>query len=1025
MRQVIHIPRAKLLGLAASAIIAAWSSIWMAGAANASDLLIPTEQEVPILAKAIEKQYSDLSGYSDTAAARKILVSILGDIRILRETAKESILGDLETLQRPRRTASDALKHLFETGISEDSVLLKLVEISSQRIAGGLSGAELIEETVDLSGYLDSISSSELLRRANLSLAEAFAHVNKPENAIRYLLQMVTSGEGHLDADSVRRLSTNLATVIVQGDISVLRELVLSIESGRPREAFLAQVGQNALQETGLSEVGVSIRLDMWNAALTAKTDMDALSSIVQSALDKGEDDLAAILSQTNAGIADDVLSQAISRRIDEGYAIRALRILRFVSDDGMVSDYQRRIASAMAVSGYDTMASALVPGSSGSDKNGVAPLQLDSNIAALASSGDYEGAMAGAHNLPASVRASSMMELARVRTGKGDLQGAAAMVRAIPDYSIRVKIFRDMAERAAAQLDNYGLLKLPGAGPTPELQLRSGMKEFQQVVGVHFNWARAKNLKDQRPSFHIPEIDADSLLGAIPPIAPGTSSMVLARYNKRIGLTGASTTDEIGVFGANIREYLFEAQGSVVPAVLMVDSGVHSLADLVQTATMSAPNAIVAEGDAFRISIPIFVRPGATLVLSGLEAREYRLDTKSGAFIMNSGTLIIADTTLLAFDYENARPDHRSVEQQHRFRPFITSWSGSITQIAHAQIKNLGYFGGRSYGVSLVSDPAYIRDKSINKTKPTGAIVDSTFENLLYGFYSYEADDVTVVGNEYRDNIIYGLDPHDRSNRLLAAYNTAYGSVEKHGGIISREVDDSLIVGNLTFSNTGAGLMVERNSVGNIVYANTSFSNGGDGIAIYESPCNLVQSNDAFKNGNAGVKVRNSWSVLVRSNHLHNNVGAGLEVAIADLANSRSGKERDLESDPFSTYAELDARRNLISANKAGILAKGVSRITLEGNVMRAQTPDTYAGDLRSYRAQLIRPDLGAVEADSTCVPARPANRKCSLETAGLVGSSMQQVSDVEQSAKFCTEQAGSLQESALTENQAKVDTK
>jgi parallel beta-helix repeat protein len=491
--------------------------------------------------------------------------------------------------------------------------------------------------------------------------------------------------------------------------------------------------------------------------------------------------------------------------------------------------------------------------------------------------------------------------------------------------------------------------------------------------------------------------------------------------------LAGSSSGPDIGVFGDSLREYLFDTQNSVMPAILMVDTGVHTLADLVKVASEMGTPGIVAEGDAYRISVPIFVRQGATLILSGLEAGEYRLDTHSGAFIMNAGTLVVTDTSLLAYDYRKGTPDVRTAEQQGSFRPFVTSWSGSRTEIANAELKNLGYFGGRSYGFTMASDPAYLLNINPDSKKPTGTIVDSTFENLVYGFYSYEAENVLLIGNEYRDNIIYGLDPHDRSNHLVLAYNTAYGSIKKHGGIISREVDDGLIVGNLTFANKGAGLMVERNSVGNVVYANTSFANGGDGISIYESPCNLVESNLSFSNGNAGIKIRNSWSVLVRANQLSHNKGAGLEAAIADVTGLKDAKERDLERDPFYTYSELDARLNEIEGNGSGILAKGASHITLDSNVFRSQTPDTFSGDLKAYRAQLVRPGLGLVHATtSSCIPARPLANKCPLEDLWSSGQQYtQRVTTNGSPSNDCTDQIGSIQERALNATQAELQSK
>src|SRR3546814_5253813 len=81
----------------------------------------------------------------------------------------------------------------------------------------------------------------------------------------------------------------------------------------------------------------------------------------------------------------------------------------------------------------------------------------------------------------------------------------------------------------------------------------------------------------------------------------------------------------------------------------------------------------------------------------------------------------------------------------------------------------------------------------------------------MYFGFYSYEADRVALIGNEYRNNMIYGIDPHDYSRKLIIAFNSAYGAQKKHGIIGSRGVDDSYFIGNLAFGNHGTGLMLDR----------------------------------------------------------------------------------------------------------------------------------------------------------------------------------------------------------------------
>ncbi|MFD2980383.1 NosD domain-containing protein, partial [Klebsiella pneumoniae] len=84
-----------------------------------------------------------------------------------------------------------------------------------------------------------------------------------------------------------------------------------------------------------------------------------------------------------------------------------------------------------------------------------------------------------------------------------------------------------------------------------------------------------------------------------------------------------------------------------------------------------------------------------------------------------------------------------------------------------------------------------------------------------------YETQDFVVKDSTYRDNIVYGIDPHDRSHRLIIAGNTVYGTKKKHGIIVSREVNDSWIINNKSFDNKLSGVVIDRNSVNNLIAYN------------------------------------------------------------------------------------------------------------------------------------------------------------------------------------------------------------
>ena len=106
-----------------------------------------------------------------------------------------------------------------------------------------------------------------------------------------------------------------------------------------------------------------------------------------------------------------------------------------------------------------------------------------------------------------------------------------------------------------------------------------------------------------------------------------------------------------------------------------------------------------------------------------------------------------------------------------------VASWSGARMYIAGSVVSSLGYRKGKSYGLTY-STCEYCEADEPGLPRPTGALVGNTFRDMYYGFYSYEADDIAIVGNIYSNNAIYGIDPHDRSRRLI----------ELHGGRIEVE---------------------------------------------------------------------------------------------------------------------------------------------------------------------------------------------------------------------------------------------
>jgi poly(beta-D-mannuronate) C5 epimerase len=299
-----------------------------------------------------------------------------------------------------------------------------------------------------------------------------------------------------------------------------------------------------------------------------------------------------------------------------------------------------------------------------------------------------------------------------------------------------------------------------------------------------------------------------------------------------------------------------------------------------------------------FVLRLPLLVGKEAVLHIDS-KTKEFRMSQERGAFLANDGKLFVTGTRLLGWSEQANKPAWFKTERE--FRPYLISWGGSELYIADSHVAHLGYEASKAYGVSI-SQYSPGQAAVLKQPSPSGWVVHSEFVDNWYAFYCYEADDIAVVGNTYRDNIMYGIDPHDRSERLVIAGNTVSGTKKKHGIIISREVNDSWIIGNRSFANKLSGIVIDRASQNNVIAYNETYKNGTDGVTIYESSNNLLWGNRAIGNGRHGYRMRNSVDIRLYDNVAVANGLAGIYGHIKDL----TGTDRDLKLDPFEQSVSM-----------------------------------------------------------------------------------------------------------------------
>lgn len=554
-----------------------------------------------------------------------------------------------------------------------------------------------------------------------------------------------------------------------------------------------------------------------------------------------------------------------------------------------------------------------------------------------------------------------------------GVFDRAAYLAREMADYKRRVATMRAIAVSAAKEADTHKALD-----GTPQMP-----PDVDPLASLDAPLVRRRSFNIYDPGHAkmggaIPTLPnasihtSSSVLDKVPAVKrddqPNFSIVPLANngYNKKF-LTARSAFEEVVPGGPTV---IMRSQGTSYPVYLHLDSGVIDLPTLYnRLLEQGFTDILQRNGRTYTLRVPLFVANGAKLIISDSSVDELRLSSERASYLVSAGEVFFTGVKVVGWSESNNAPQPIDEETKSNFRPFYIAWSNSVTYSARSKFESLGYSSGKSYGFSFSGGPLGLMSVARVVREPKGVVVDSTFEDMLYGFYSWEAADVALVGNEYRNNLTYGIDPHDWSKRLLVAYNTAYGSHKKHGIIGSRHVEDSWFIGNVSFDNHGSGLMMDRYSGRNIIYANYSFDNHGNGVAIYESPCNLVSSNKIFRNHGNGVFVRNSWDIGVFNNDISANGKLGVNAFSVKFETKPGAPARNLEIDPYEQFVTMSVVKNRVAHNSGGAIgAQGVGATQLKSNTLIGNPKRSYIGDLRNVEFDIVRQGGSGVLVGGSC---------------------------------------------------------
>jgi mannuronan 5-epimerase len=186
-----------------------------------------------------------------------------------------------------------------------------------------------------------------------------------------------------------------------------------------------------------------------------------------------------------------------------------------------------------------------------------------------------------------------------------------------------------------------------------------------------------------------------------------------------------------------------------------------------------------------------------------------------------------------------------------------------------------------------------------------------SKFHDMWFAFYSREAYNITVDGNEYYNNIKYALDPHTITHDMVITNNWLHDN--PIGAICSDRCYNILIEGNLVEDTTDIGIFFSRNMTDSIA-RNNHVINARVGILVSESPNNQIYNNTIEEATSQGIRLLNPDIVddgVTEGNIVYNNVISSSEDGIAAARSQNNIVEN-------TTFSDIESSEYHLSGNSA-----------------------------------------------------------------------------------------------------------
>jgi parallel beta-helix repeat protein len=305
-----------------------------------------------------------------------------------------------------------------------------------------------------------------------------------------------------------------------------------------------------------------------------------------------------------------------------------------------------------------------------------------------------------------------------------------------------------------------------------------------------------------------------------------------------------------------------------------------------------------------------LHIEKDAALLIVAPEVRWLKLYSDEDEFIWIKalgGRLDFAGVCVSSWD-----PTGPSVDENYKDgRSFVLAREGAHMEIRDSELRYLGYAADESYGLAW------------RQSGTTGLIVNSHLAYNYYGLYTYEVSDLVIRGNEVHHNVLYGIDPHTGSNRLLIENNIAHHN-GKHGIILAESCSESVIRNNQSFHNGLHGIVLYQESNHNLVENNIAYANGIQGININDSSENIIVDNVVFGNQKIGIGIgQDAEENVIVDNQIYGNHEDGIYLySNAEENILRGNVVRDHSR--YGIYIKSDDNRieggNRVFQNRIGI---------------------------------------------------------------------------------------------------------